>query len=187
MSVLQLITARLLKSKTKSLLDVGCGYGKNAADLKKALPELYVEGIDIAKHYIQGAIKDFPSVRFRVKDARKYRSKKKFDMAFTHGFFIHVSHAKIKGTIKRVMRNAREGLFIESAGNETPGMLPYEPNSYWNSRAVRDTTDITDENTQYYFSHNYQKLFKDLGFECEILHEFNPASKTRLYYVKEKI
>ena len=173
------------KKNIKSFVDIGCGEGVTAGEIKKALPYLYVKGIDIARGYIEKAKKDYPEVKYQVMDVRQLKFKpKSFDLAHTNGVLIHVSHRDIEKVIKGILWLAKEAVFLESQGKEADELqLNYDPAEYWNGRVGKKEPDYIDQNTKYYFSHPYEKLFGKLGLSFKVEKDFKDKNKTKLYRV----
>lgn len=171
-----------LKSrKYKSFIDVGCSYGGTTASVKRELPDITVLGIDLAENFIEQARGSFPEVRFLVADIRRSLKVGKFDLAYTHGVFQHIEHKDVERAIKNVMKIARDGLFIESQGQEIPGNLKYVPKAYWNNRVGQKEPSPIDFNTQYYFLHDYRRIFKKLGYKVRVLRDFKDKQGTKIY------
>lgn len=175
----------LKRHNCKSFIDVGCGFGATAGTIKSTLPYIYVKGIDISREYIKKAKESYPEVKFAVMDARKLQFKpKSFEVAHTNGVLIHIPHGDIEGTIRNIMWMTRTGLFLESQGKEEEGMLlPYDPVKYWEGRTGKNKPDYIEQNTKYYFSHPYEKIFKKLGLNFKIEKDWGDESKTRLYRI----
>ena len=180
-----LLIDHLKKHNLKSFIDVGCGEGVTAGEIKKALPSLYVKGIDIAKGYIEKAKKDYPDVKYQVMDVRSLRFKPKtFDLAHTNGVLIHVPHKDIEKVIKGILWMAREAVFLESQGKEVDELqLNYDPVEYWNQRPGKEKPDYIEQNTKYYFSHPYEKLFEKLKLDFKVEKDFKDKNKTRVYRI----
>lgn len=174
----------LKKCNYKSFIDIGCGLGETAGTIKKVLPDVNVTGIDIAENYIEKAVLSYPDVKFKVIDVRKLEFKPhSFDVAHTNGVLIHIPHEDIEKVIQGILWMARVGIFLESQGKETAGLLAYDPKEYWNGRANRDKPDNIDRNTQYYFAHKYEAIFRKLKLNYKIIKDWRDGMKTRLYKV----
>jgi len=172
----------IMTSKYRSILDVGCAYGHRSFFF--GLLGLDVTGIDIATKYIEKAKERYKHLRFLVKDIRNFKTKKKYDVVFTHGCLIHITHEDIEKTIKKLMSLGKEGLFVESEGKEEKQRLKYDNSIYWNNRA-RFPDEKYDLPMQYYYCHDYEKLFKKLGYGFQMIKEFDKKSKTRMWRVYE--
>jgi len=172
----------LKKLECNSFIDIGCGFGDHAGMVKELLPDVRVVGIDIAKGFIDEAKNTYPQVVYKAVDILdKPFEKNEFDVAHTHGLLIHIQHDKILEALYHIMRIAKVGIFCESQGKETPGLLTYKPKEYWEKRTGRDKPDMTDLNTQYYFKHDYKEIFKQLGLKVKIIKDYKDINKTRIY------
>ena len=66
------------------VLDVGCGDGKVTAEIARALPRGSATGIDASPPMIAYAREKFPSLDFRVMDARHIQFPRAFDLVFSN-------------------------------------------------------------------------------------------------------
>jgi ubiquinone/menaquinone biosynthesis C-methylase UbiE len=95
MLLIDLISEKLKNSS--SFLDIGCACGQSTAHIKQLYPRMRVVGLDICKHYLDFARKNFKDVEWKLGDIRRLPFKKnEFDVIFTHGCLIHVTHEDIK-------------------------------------------------------------------------------------------
>jgi len=170
----------LKEKKCRSFIDIGCGNGAIAGIVKEMLPHIDVFGVDIAKNFIEQASKSFPDVRFKVADIRN-KLKGIYDMAFTQGTLIHIPHEAVDKTISNIMEVAKSALFVESRGKEVPGTLIYNPKKYWNKRVGQGAPSQIDHNTQYYFCHDYKRIFRKLRIGFKVLKRWDDKQRTRLY------
>jgi trans-aconitate methyltransferase len=93
-SVVQQAWARELIAKLnlrgdEHILDVGCGDGKVTAEISHAVPHGSATGVDASPQMIEFARKTFPpekfpNLGFRVMDARKIKSARRFDFLFSN-------------------------------------------------------------------------------------------------------
>jgi trans-aconitate 2-methyltransferase len=85
----QELIPKLKLSGNEALLDIGCGDGKIAAEISKALPHGRVIGIDSSQEMINLAQttfpqKDYPNLGFQLMDARKIVFQPIFDRIFSN-------------------------------------------------------------------------------------------------------
>jgi len=69
------------KHKVKTFLDVGCGSGVHCNTLKNK--GYIAEGVDLNKNLINYAKKNYPNIKFSVKDQTKINYKNKFNAVIT--------------------------------------------------------------------------------------------------------
>jgi hypothetical protein len=77
------------------------------------------------------------------------------------------------------------GIFIESSAQEKIGIVPYDNKKYWDSRAKRNKAGKEDEDTQYYYAHDYLEVFASLKLKGNILVSIDEENKTRMYIVEK--
>lgn len=178
------ITAVFLSKKYKSAIEFGCTYGSLTVMLNRFCQTI---GVDIAPTYVNKARKCFPFIKFIVGNCLTYRPKKKFDVAVTHGLLIHVPPADIKKAIKNILKVAKEALLVESSGIETAGIYKekYSAKRYWEHRA-KHPAQGDDLKMKYYYSHDYEKLFDEMGINYQVVYVFDVATNTRMYHLWQK-
>ncbi len=142
------------KIKSESIIEVGCGFGKNIDFLYKNLPytsKLF--GLDIsesmvkkAKDYIPGnaslACGDILNLPF---------SDNSFDLVFTHGTLMHISADNLPKAILELKRIAKKDIIIIEE-------------VLWSN--IKKKKKITQLN-EYTFIHDYRKIFHELGFKTK--------------------
>ena len=86
-----------------------------------------------------------------------------FDVCLTYGVGVHVPHERIHAFLEEILRVTRSRyLFLES-GSETG-----------------------DRKSSYYFAHDYEAIFAELGYRAELLVELDPAVKECLRRVVKR-
>lgn len=189
---MQLVANKINEIGAKNLIEIGCGFGASLMQLKTAFPEMDVTGVDISEGYLQMAKERLGHLnptflKGNIVEKQPFKDGE-FDLAFTCGLFIHVPPKDIEKAISETMRIAKQGLFIESSKNGTPKneLAPeYDPEIYWNERAKRSYADDRDQ-VQYYYAHDYKKLFNRLGLKWESLGTVDEASNTKVYWICPK-
>lgn len=175
------LTSIFMQKKFESAIDIGCAYGENTKFLNILCPTV---GIDISGEYVRKARKKYPGIKFIVGDIRTYKFRKKFDVAITHGLLIHVHPKNIRSVIKKILKIASRAIFVESSVEPTyqPNrVMEYNAKEYWEHRA-RHPKQNDDLPMQYYYKHDYESLFDELGIGYQMIKEFDPKTKTRMYY-----
>lgn len=178
----------MLDRKFESAIDIGCAYGATTTALNQICPTV---GIDISAIYIKRAKKLFPGTKFLVRDIRTYKPKKKYDVAVTHGLLIHIPPKHIKATIKKIMGFAKYAIFTESSAEisyDPRRKAKYDAKRYWEYRAkhnedIIQSKKVRDLQMQYYFAHDYESIFNELGLRYQVVATFDENSKSRMYFV----
>lgn len=178
------ITAVIYEKGWRSLIDLGCYHGFIDQHIKVHFPYIDIMGVDISKSNINFCKRRWKDIRWLVGDGRDLKLEEKFDVVFTHGYFIHIPEEEIDSAIKKAMTYGKEGLFVESMGNQEYEYRPmkYNARRYWEHRAKNPEWG-KDLKMPYYYKHNYEKIFKKLGLGYQVVAEFEKKSKTRMYYV----
>ena len=164
----------------KNAVELGCTTGKTTRFLNQLCPTL---GVDISKEYIKRAKCYDKNGEYLVADVRKYKPKKRFDVAVTQGLLIHIKDTDIKKTIQNIFKIAKHGLFTESSVEEyydTEYELKYDNKKYWEHRAKNPDKE-SDLPMRYYYCHDYPFLFGSLGIKYQTIVTFDERTKTRMY------
>lgn len=106
----------------ETLVEFGCGDGKNLRAIHAINPNIYLHGCDINAE----ALKKVPSyVTTEVLDATKIAAPVVFDVVLTKGFCIHVPPDSIESVYDTIVGAASRYLLIAEYFNPTPVMIPY--------------------------------------------------------------
>lgn len=70
----------IAKLKVRTVLDVGCGSGDNAAALKHAMPQLELSGVDVSPEALALAAQRVPGASLRELDVQRDNLKETFDL-----------------------------------------------------------------------------------------------------------
>lgn len=140
----------LENEKFDRLIDIGCGYGRYLKSISSRFPKVRLIGVDISPTQLEKArdyLKECNNVELQEVDGAHlpYRDKY-FHISLTYGCMIHVPHKSIVSFIKEVQRISHRGIFIESKRIRTALKGYLSPEIGW-------------------YSHNYEKLFKDFPHE----------------------
>jgi ubiquinone/menaquinone biosynthesis C-methylase UbiE len=93
------------RSKSDSLLDVGCGTGVHANLLSK---HYRVEGLDLDPKMLSVARRNYPDIRFRQGDMVNFKLKSKFDIIVC--LFSAIGYVKTKSRLKKAIKNMSQHL-----------------------------------------------------------------------------
>jgi len=84
------ITFKIFANEVDSILEFGCGIGRNLASIKKKFPSVSIYGSDISDESLQVAKKNNPKVEF-INDLELINCKEKFDLIFIAGVYHHIA------------------------------------------------------------------------------------------------
>lgn len=101
------IARELVGPSVASVLEFGCGIGRNIPFLRDAFPGAEVMGSDVSSKSIEIARKENPGVRFWVEgEAQEEQS---VDLVFIAGVFHHIPPAERPGAARHVASRLRPG------------------------------------------------------------------------------
>jgi SAM-dependent methyltransferase len=93
-----------------SVLEIGCGSGRNLVHIARALPSARIFGIDVNPHAVRIA-RDRLAGQAVVRQASLYElgdfADGSIDVVFSMGVLMHISHERVVGVIAEMLRIAR--------------------------------------------------------------------------------
>jgi glycosyltransferase involved in cell wall biosynthesis/chemotaxis methyl-accepting protein methylase/tetratricopeptide (TPR) repeat protein len=142
------IVSQLKRLAPESVLDWGAGFGKILKEVRTALPDARLYGLDISatvlldghRHLFGGspvALVESDGVHIPLRD-------KSVAVSYTHVSLIHVPHENIRTVLSELVRVTRDCILIG------------------------ETSETAHENF-YYYAHDYPALFAELGLHAEPL------------------
>ncbi len=144
----------------QSLIEIGCAYGEALYHIHRKYPDMALTGVDLSPSMILKARKllEGTGIDLLVVDGRTLPfSDNEFDIVYTHATLIHVPPPEVKNYIREVMRVGKAGRFLESSYRENK--------------------------MDYYFAHDYEGIFSDLGYPCDIHRVTDPVLQSTVYIV----
>lgn len=136
-----------------SVLELGCNSGGNLLYISKISPETKICGIDICQNAIEyGKTIENNLAEFIVGslyDLSQFKDKS-FDLVFTRGVLLHISHEKVGYIIENMLRIANKFVFNMEFNEK-------------NNRVMRHSGNIPHA-----FSHNFKSLYSSLGKNANI-------------------
>ncbi len=89
-----------IKSKGKSLLDVGCGTGHHAGLLSK---RYQVDGLDLDENILSVARKKYPNIRFYQENMIDFKLNKSYDIIIS--LFSSIGYVQNKNNLNKTIKN----------------------------------------------------------------------------------
>jgi len=135
----------LKEEKFKSILEIGCGYGKNLLEIQINYPDAKIEGCDYEEFYT-----GFP---FKIADITKrlpYENKE-FDIVFTFACLLYVEGKDINHAIGELKRVGKKIILIEiHSDSETwRGIDIHNGDTTENKRIIRNYRQLLGEKAKY--------------------------------------
>lgn len=97
------LIARIPLRKPRRILDLGCGSGLSAIELRRAFPQAEIVGIDLSPDMLKAAAKRLKGVTFREGNAASFDSSG-FDLVFSNALFQWVpDHLKVIARLAAAM------------------------------------------------------------------------------------
>lgn len=103
------------KQNPKSILEVGCGFGRNIKFLiRNGVSPSGITGFDISTKMINLARKYIKNekVKLYTLSLADFKAKKKFDLVFTYGVLMHTPNNKIEDAINNLVDLSRKHLVL---------------------------------------------------------------------------
>jgi SAM-dependent methyltransferase len=105
-------TVLLPLAAKRSILEVGCGAGRNLKALRDADPHVSLSGFDISPAAIANAKHHVPTADLKVGSLYdlSQHADGSFDVVFSSGVMMHVPHDEVEATIREMHRLARRAV-----------------------------------------------------------------------------
>ncbi len=94
----------LINSNPKTILEIGCGFGRVTETLSQLFPKASITCVDISKEQIDNLNKlSLPNVETICKDIMNYDFEKTFDLIIASEVFMHLSSESMKVLSERLI------------------------------------------------------------------------------------
>lgn len=151
--------------KPKTILEVGCGFGRNIRFLLDNNVRSQITGVDISPKMLAEARKyvSNKNVDFGIADVLALPFQDRlFDLVLVHGLLMHIKPEDVKKAISEILRVAKKSLI-----------------------SVEQNYLSSDEGAKKYtFVHNYKNLYEEQGVSVE---EYVHNTKDGLDYCYVKV
>jgi SAM-dependent methyltransferase len=157
------------KIKVRTLLDIGCGGGKNASHFKK---HFKVTGIDISRSMLRNARKLNPECKFIIADMRNFDLKQNFDSVFindAHNYMI--TQRDLLKTFKMAYKHLKPDGVMVVHPDQTKSTFRQNSTHIWRSK--RGDMDIT------FIENNYDPNPRDSTYESTFVFLIRKRGKLR--------
>lgn len=108
-----------------SVLEVGCGFGRVGASIKRHWPEVTYTGIDISADLVEGARKRLPDSEIIEADLVTYTDDRQWDLVLAISALSHIPPEDIGGVVAKIKRWARRDIVVVD-WNEVGGLTAYQ-------------------------------------------------------------
>lgn len=158
------ILERIQKQKPESILEIGCGFGRNVKYLiENGIKASSITAVDFSPIMIAkaGEYVENKNVHFQVADARSLPFKdKQFDLVLVHGVFMHIKPEDFEQALGEAVRVCGKNII-----------------------SVEQNYLTGDNGKKYTFVHDYKSLYRKSG--CKILEYVHNKKEGLDYYYVE--
>jgi SAM-dependent methyltransferase len=166
--------ARLIKGRARikvgSLLDMGCGGGKNVFHLKRYFD---VTGIDISEPMLANARKLNPECKFHPADIRNFDLKQQFDSVLINDATAYMTTQRdLLRVFKAAYRHLKSGGVMITHPEECRESFGQNETTIW--KAKTDDADVT------FIENQYDPNAKDGTYEKTLLYLIRKKGKLRI-------
>lgn len=153
-----------------TLLDMGCGSGKNAFHLKK---HFAVTGIDISDAMLANAKKLNPECDFRRKDMRKFNLKQQFDSVLINDAITYMkTEEELLNVFHMAYKHLRTGGVMISYPDRCKERFKQNRTTVWTSS--HDKADLT------FIENEYDPDPKDKTYESTFIYLIRKKGRLRI-------
>lgn len=155
---------------TKTLLDIGCGGGKNAFNFKK---DFTVTGIDVSEEMLNNARQINPECEFVIADMRDFELNREFDSIFLNDSIMYM---KSPGELESVFRRSFDHLKSGGVMICYAEILKenFKQNETWVTTSQNGDLEIT------FIENNYDKNPNDDVFESVMIYLIRKKGDLRI-------
>lgn len=158
------------KIKVRSLLDIGCGGGKNAFHLKR---HFEVTGIDKSESMLSNAKKLNPECKFYLRNMRNFNLKRKFDSVFINDSITYMlTKEDLLKTFQSAYKHLKAGGVMITHPDECKEKFKQNRTTIWTSK--KDNLDIT------FIENNYDPNPKDDTYETTMIFLIRENGKLKI-------
>ncbi len=166
--------AKLIKKHAKvevhTLLDMGCGGGKNVFHLKR---HFAVTGIDRSDAMLVNARKLNPECEFYRKDMRRFNFKRRFDSVFINDAITYMkTEHEMLNVFHMAYKHLRDGGVMISYPDRCKERFKQNETTVWTSR--HNDTDLT------FIENDYDPNPKDQTYESTFIYLIREKGKLRI-------
>ena len=131
----QLFINTLRKEKSKSILDVGCGFGQDLVLIKKKFPKIRIVGIDASPDRVREAKEVLGDTKLILGYASELPFKdKSFDISFTDAVLMMGGYDRAITILKEMKRVSKNKIFLiethSGIGENSEKFLEYNVRNY---------------------------------------------------------
>lgn len=113
------------KLKFSSVLEVGCGFGRVGASIKRLWPDIDYTGIDISADLVEGARKRLPDSEIIEADLVTFETDRQWDLVLAISALSHIPPEDIDGVVTKVKKWARRDIVVVD-WNQVGGRTAYQ-------------------------------------------------------------
>lgn len=108
-----------------NVLEVGCGFGRVGASIKRRWSNVDYSGIDISPDLVEGARKRLPGSEIILADMVTYDTDKRWDLVLAISSLSHIPPEHIRGVVKKLMKWAVKDIVVVD-WNKVGGRTDYQ-------------------------------------------------------------
>lgn len=126
----------------RSVLELGCGFGRVGASIKARWPDVQYTGIDISPDLVAAARKRLPDSHIIEADMVTFSSTRKWDLVLAISALSHVPPEDIGIVVAKIKNWARRDIVVVD-WNKVGGLTPYQAGHPFESLLGPDTYKVS--------------------------------------------
>lgn len=155
----------------KTLLDIGCGYGRLSSELLNSFPLLEPTGLDISQHYVDLYQKKVNRPAYLATIENFPENLGEFDCVLIVTVLMYVSPEKLKTSISKIWKHVKRGGVLIIIEPDISSHFFQNPFGIKDLLLKKGTKSIDINTAGHYFKHNEMlELFSNIEEVSSIKH-----------------
>lgn len=168
------LARRINVENPEKIMDAGCGPGNSTNVILSRWPESEIIGIDNSASMIESARKNYPEMKWRVKDVTRMETEEKYDIIFSNATIQWIQNQKklINDLVKMLKDKGALAVQVPQYHNMpvSQAIERVSLNKKWKKQTSQANNDFTFHSSDYYYDILSVKLKSITMWETSYFH-----------------